>query len=192
MSSDIREPALDPEVTLARARAGDPELLRDLFTAYRGDLLAFLERRCGHTADAEDALQDTFAAAARYLDGFRGDAAMRTWLYRLAGSACTKMRRGARNDPHRHTHLDEMSTQGAAGEATPEARRARVEATLEARLLPLEAALGALSDQDRGVLLLRDGHGMSTEETAAELGLTPAAVKSRLHRARKAIRTSLT
>ncbi len=172
----------DPVRLTERARVGDPGLLDDLFACYRDDLLAFLRKRCGNNPDAEDAMQDAFAAATEHLQGFRGDAAVRGWLYRLASNACTRMRRGQKGDASIHVELADLS----AGD------QARVEAALEARLLPIRAALGALSDTDRAVLLLRDGQGMSAREAAAELELSEAAVKSRLHRARSQVREALT
>jgi RNA polymerase sigma-70 factor (ECF subfamily) len=176
----------DPEVLRKRALDGDPALLEDLFACFRTDVIAFLRRRCSDRTDAEDAMQDTFEAAARYLEGYRGEAALKNWSYRLASSACTRMRRGRKNASDLHVSLDEQRhLQGAA------AIGAQAERMLEARLSPLQSALEQLGPKDRAVLLLRDGEGMSTAEVADQLGLTLSAVKSRLHRARAAIKTRL-
>ena len=172
----------EPGTLKDRAAAGDPELLKDLFSCYRQDLSAFLRRRCGDEADAQDAVQDAFESAAKYLATYRGETPLKNWLYRLASSACTRMRRGRKNDPKMHETYD--GTPLAAAEALGTA----VEAMLEARLSPLRNALEALSDRDRAVLLLRDGQGLSAVETADALELSESAVKSRLHRARKAVR----
>ena len=176
--------ACDPEALRTRALAGDATLLADLFTCFRGDLLAFLRQRCGDSADAEDAAQDAFVSAARWLDGYRGETAIRSWLYRLASSACTRMRRGVKGDRRRRVSLDS----DPMADAEIAAVGPSIEARLDAHLGPLQVALEALSPTDRAVLLLRDGEGQSAKEVAAALGLTEGAVKSRLHRARRGIR----
>jgi len=175
----------DADTMRQRAMRGDPSLLADLFACFRTDLLSFLQHRCSDRVDAEDAVQDTFEAAARYLDGYRGEAALKNWLYRLASSACVRMRRGQKNSPKLHEPLDDSRLQGAA------AIGEQAERMLEARLGPIQAALQALSDTDRAVLMLRDGEGMSTAEVAQRLELTQPAVKSRLHRARQVVRGRL-
>lgn len=175
----------DAETMRRRALQGDPKLLDDLFGCYRGDLLAFLRKRCSHGADAEDAMQDTFEAAARYLEGYRGDAALKNWVYRLASSACVRMRRGRKNAAVLHQPLDEEKL------SRVEAFGQQADRLIEARLGPLQLALKELSSTDRAVLLLRDGQGLSSAEVAAQLDLSQPAVKARLHRARKAVRQRL-
>lgn len=147
--------------------------------------MGFLRNRCGNAGDADDALQDAFVAANRYLSGYRGETPLKNWLYRLASSACTRMRRGRKNDPKLHANYED---------ATPpsiDKMGREVESMLEARLSPLQTALQALNEIDRAVLMLRDGEQMSAREVAAALSLTEAAVKSRLHRARKAVQQHL-
>lgn len=173
----------DPESLRQRALQGDPALLSDLFACFRSDLISFLRRRCSDRTDAEDAMQDTFEAAARYLEGYRGEAALKNWIYRLASSACTRMRRGRKNAPDLHDELDEQRALRGASAIGEQAER-----MLEARLGPLQSALERLSPTDRAILLLRDGEGMSTAEVAGEINLSESAVKSRLHRARKAVK----
>jgi RNA polymerase sigma-70 factor (ECF subfamily) len=175
-----------PDDLKARAARGDPELLEDLFACFRSDLTAFLRRRCGNAGDADDAVQDAFVAAVRYLDSYRGETTLKNWLYRLASSACTRMRRGRKNDPKLHEAFEESGVSPAVGRMGRQ-----VEAMLEARLMPLQSAMENLAPTDRAVLMLRDGHELSTREVADQLSLTEAAVKSRLHRARRALRQHL-
>lgn len=174
-----------PNELRERAARGDPALLADLFTCFRSDLMGFLRQRCGNTGDADDALQDAFVAATRYLSGYRGETPLKNWLYRLASTACTRMRRGRKNDPKRHSEYEDT--------APPAIQKMGqdVEAMLEARLTPLQDALSALNPTDRAVLMLRDGEQMSAREVAAALSITEAAVKSRLHRARQATQARL-
>jgi RNA polymerase sigma-70 factor (ECF subfamily) len=175
----------EADVLRRRALDGDPTLLADLFSCFRSDLMAFLRQRCSDQTDAEDAMQDAFESAARYMEGYRGEAALKNWLYRLASSACVRMRRGRKNAPNLHEPLEEERLRGAQDLGN------QAERMLEARLSPLQDALEHLSSTDRAVLLLRDGEGLSTAEVARQTRLTEAAVKSRLHRARRAVRDRL-
>ncbi len=181
-----RKPKLcNPEELRQRAISGDSHLIDDLIECFKSDLLNFLRRRCGNFIDAEDALQDTFASAFRYLATYRGESSIKNWLYRIASSACTKMRRGKKNSPHIHESLEELDF------SKVESLSQEIDSYLEARLMPIRDVLYQLSPLDRSVLLLRDGEGLSTAETAEQLGLTESAVKSRLHRARKRVRALL-
>ncbi len=168
-----------------RATSGDPTIVSDLVSCFQDDILGFLRQRCGNEGDAEDASQDTFESALRYIRGYRGESSLKSWLYRLASSACTKMRRGQKNDPKLHVDMDapDLSAVRSLG--------LEVEAMLEARLMPVKHSLEQLKQLDRSVFLLRDGEGLSTSETAQRLGLSESAVKSRLHRARKELRGML-
>ena len=181
----------DDELT-RRAAAGDPSVFADLIRCYSNRLLAAARARCGDPQDAQDVVQDTYVNALRYLPDFRGDATVRGWLYRLAMSACTKKRRGQKNDPKLHVPLavpsaDEAAPRGADlaadGRDDPE-RQAAVGQTLH----KLGDLLLDMGDLDRAVLLLVDGEGRRPAEAGPMLGLSVAAVKSRLHRARKALR----
>jgi len=96
-----------------------------------------------------DATQDAFEAAIQYISEYRGESSLKNWLYRLASSACMKMRRGRKNDPHLHAPLDDVDCAADPG----------LEAALDAKLFPLQEALEQLQPLDRSVLLMRDGEG---------------------------------
>ena len=187
MSQLIEKQIVVCEADLLRERAtsGDPTLVSDLISCFQDDILGFLRQRCGNEGDAEDASQDTFESAIRYIEGYRGESSLKSWLYRLASSACTKMRRGQKNNPKLHIDMNapDLTAVRSLG--------LEVEAMLEARLMPVKNSLEQLKTLDRSVLLLRDGEGLSTSETAEKLGLSESAVKSRLHRARKELRDML-
>lgn len=185
MNSHEKVTLCESEVLKRRALHGDPELVGDLIACFQDDLLGFLRKRCGNREDAQDATQDTFESALRYLEGYRGESSLKNWLYRLASSACTRMRRGQKNAQKLHISIDAQASpfDAALGQG--------MEEMLEARLMPVQEALRKLKPLDRSVLLLRDGEGLSTTETAQELELSESAVKSRLHRARKELRKAL-
>ncbi len=124
--------------------------------------------------DVEEALQDVFVQAWRKLDEFRGEAAVSTWLYRIAVNEALQRRR------RRRLPLAELD------ERLPEPQREDV----DLRRFLLEC-LRRLPFELRAPLVLRDVEGLSNQEVAAVLGLTVAAAKSRIHRARMQIRAEL-
>lgn len=185
----------DPSDTeLAALRAGDPRAFRALVERYQERLYNFAARMCRHREDAKDVLQDTLLSAARALKDFRGEGKLSTWLFRIAANACRKMRRRGAFEPERELSLEEfMPGPGPEGQLeiadwqdTPDAALERARQREE-----LEAAIAELPLLYREVLLLRDVEGLSTEATAEALGLTEAAVKTRLHRARLFVRQRL-
>jgi RNA polymerase sigma-70 factor, ECF subfamily len=181
----VRAQSCNPNELRQRAAKRDPQLLADLFTCFRTDLLGFLRKRCNNTGDADDALQDAFVAATRYLSNYKGETPLKNWLYKLASSACTHMRRGRKNDPKLHCQFNDAAPAGTGR------LEGKIESLLEARLSPLQKALDSLAEMDRAVLMLRDGEQMSAREVAKALSLTESAVKSRLHRARRTVQKFL-
>jgi RNA polymerase sigma-70 factor (ECF subfamily) len=185
---DTNRPCDSEELT-KKAAEGDAEVLDELVHCFERSLLHFAERYCRDEEDARDVVQDAYLAATRYLPGFRGEASIKTWLTRLVISACSHRRRGARNDPRRHVNLEDLPPRKSRQlSSDPEAER---KALTREVLASVQEAMSKLNQTDRAVLLLRDGKEMTSAETAAFLGISVPAVKSRLHRARKAIRESL-
>ena len=184
-------PACNDDDLTRRAAAGDPDVFGDIIRCYSDRLLSAARARCNDPQDAQDVLQDTYVAAMRYLPGFRGEATVRGWLFRLAMSACTKKRRGRKNDPRLHVPILIEASEDApppmvlsATDATDPERQAAVSQVMK----QMSDLLLDMKEQDRAVLLLVDGEGRRPAEIAPLLGLSVPAVKSRLHRARKAFR----
>lgn len=130
--------------------------------------------------DAEDALQEAFLGAWRSASTFAGTASARGWILTIARNALRRQYRRRVGEPSEFVSLDELGrSAGWGSEDPPDAVYARVE-TRER----LAAALRGLQASDREVLVLRDLEELSGEATAAALGITLRAMKSRLHRAR--------
>ena len=87
-------PPSDDAELITRARAGDRRAIDELLARYEPNIYRFGLRMCGDEDAAREVLQETLLAAFRYLSGFRGDAALSTWLYQIARSFCIKERRG--------------------------------------------------------------------------------------------------
>jgi RNA polymerase sigma-70 factor (ECF subfamily) len=133
---------------------------------------------------AQDVLQETFLTVHRKLPTFRFESAFSTWLYRVAYNTALMHLRTERAKPA-ESGLDDVP------DAPDDARPADEILHRREALERVQAALDLLPDANRTVILLRDVEGLSTEETAEVTETTPAAVKTRLHRARVALRTAL-
>jgi len=154
------------------------------------DVMRFARRRCGNEADAEEAVQDALTAAYRYLEGFRGEASVKTWLFKLAASACTKKRRGMKNDPDLHMDLETVQEQ--TGDEAAGARRADLMLLIKEKYEVLAQILERLPETDRELLLLHQGEELPLEVLAERFGLSLNAVKSRLFRTRRRLKDELT
>ena len=179
----------------------DGKAFEELVAPYRSELETHCYRILGSLTDAEDALQESLAAAWEGIRGFRGDASLRTWLYRVTTRRCLNILRSARRrqprdpvalgvEPPTPTRLGEIVwlepypdsrlEQIADAAAGPEARYERREAIS----LAFITALQLLSPRPRAALILRDVLDFSAQETAAILGTTTHSVNSAVRRAR--------
>ena len=187
----MRKPAAEGTETdlLEAARAGSGEALEALLERHQARLYRFARRLCRHREDAEDVLQESLLAAARGLPGFRGASSLGTWLYTIARSFCIKKRRKS-VFAQTEVSLDTEVPAAVRGVADP---APRPDDALEASRLEaaLERAIAELDRPYREVLLLRDVEGLPAAEVARVTGLTVAAVKTRLHRARARLRERL-
>jgi RNA polymerase sigma-70 factor (ECF subfamily) len=165
----------------------EPEAMEQLLEdaqalAYRFSLLV-----CGHTEDAEDAMQDALLQTYKNARRIRQPKGFRTWLYRTVKNACLMSRRTRIDQPKRLDSLDVDDAPEVAGEGPdPEAQTAAAE---ERRRF--QAAFRQLPRPYRLVAFLRDVEGLSTKETADIVGITEANAKQRLHRARVMLKEAL-
>ena len=151
-------------------------LFEEIFRAHRGRVFALCQRLCGDRALAEDALQETFLAVHRGLAGFRGEAQLGTWIYRIAMRVALRVRAN---------HPVPVGTEvEVAGRAPHDALDARD------RARRVQLAIDALPAEQRVVIALFAVEGLSHGEIAAILGVPEGTVWSRLHKARKALATS--
>jgi RNA polymerase sigma-70 factor (ECF subfamily) len=166
------------EVLLARVAAGDRDAHRVLYERHGRPVLAFLVGRLRSVPAAEDVLQDVMLDVWRQAARFRGDSKVRTWLLSIAHhQACNYLRRPAR----RELPVDPKDLPGMGQSPAVD-----IEANLD-----LASALARLSDDHQAVLELVLYHGLSVEEAGQVLGVPAGTVKSRLFRARAALRDDL-
>jgi RNA polymerase sigma-70 factor (ECF subfamily) len=184
---------------LHRLREGDAAAVEDLMARYATRVYRLARGVTRNEADAEEVVQDVFLAVARKHERFEGRSALSSWIYRITMNAALNKRRGLRAEVE--TPLDdvlpafqpdghragERSMVLADWSGSPE----RVLLSEEARAA-VRAALDRLPSHYRAVVVMRDVEGLSNEETAESLGEPISMVKSRLHRARMALREQLT
>ena len=181
-----------PEADLVDlARQGHGEAFRAIMQRCNQRLFRTARSILRDDAEAEDVLQEAYVRAYAALDGFRGEAAVHTWLTRITINEAR--RRLSRRRPT--VELEALDEAGAGRVVAfpagpPVSDPEREAARAEARRL-LERAVDRLPEPFRLVYILRDIQECSTEETAASLGVKPETVKTRLHRARRLLRAAL-
>jgi RNA polymerase sigma-70 factor (ECF subfamily) len=181
----LRRREIDEDAELvARAQAGDREAFDELVRRHAEHLYAVVVRLVGDRHDAEEVTQETIIRAWQGINRFKGDARFLTWLYRIGINEAR--RRVQRRPRHAVTSIDEAGLDPADPRRAPD-RDAEHNDLRHA----LERAIGALDPDYRAPLILRDIEGLSTAEAAAIMGLRQAAFKSRLHRARLAVRDAV-
>ena len=175
---------------LARTVAGDRRAFGQLVVRHQAAVARFARAASLTSADAEDVLQETFLAALRGAGSFRGASAVRTWLLAITRHAALQRRR--RDQRYESTGEDSLEAlgRGAGWGAEPPATPEQAVIGAERRA-DVARALESLPRDQREILVLRDGEGLSGEETATVLGVSLDAMKSRLHRARLKFAASL-
>ena len=177
-----------------RFKGGDAKAFDELMLRYEQNIYWFLTRMCRSKENAQDRLQDTFLTAFRYLKGFREEASFKTWLYRIASTACLRSKRRRQNEPSHHLSLDELTPRQEEFRdgRSPQWADSTVKNLLNHELREkIEDSLFSLDEKYRIVFVLRDVEGFSTEEVSKMLAISVPAVKSRLHRARLYLRKEL-
>ena len=179
-----RRPSDEDAELVARAQAGEREAFEELVRRHAEHLFAVVVRLVPDRHDAEDVTQEAFIRAWRGIGRFKGEARFFTWLYRIGINEAR--RRGERRRPREVASIDEARLEPSDPRPAPD--RLAQHRDLRGAL---ERAVRALHPDYRAPLILRDVEGLSTAEAAAIMGLREAAFKSRLHRARLAVRNAV-
>jgi RNA polymerase sigma-70 factor (ECF subfamily) len=182
----MRPTAAEPEAVLVqRARSGDRDAFEELVRRHADHLYAVVVRFVADGAEAEEVTQEAFLRAWRSIGRFEGRSRFFTWLYRIGINEAK--RRARRRPPVPVLSLDDEPIPEAPDwSETPEARLRQHDLRRV-----LEGAIRALPIEYRAPIVLRDVEGLSTQEAAEVMELGEAAFKSRLHRARLAVRRAL-
>ena len=179
---------------VALLREGDPGAFETLVRTHMPALLRVARRFMRSEEDARDVVQDAFVSAFRSIGKFESNAQLSTWLHRIVVNAALMRLRTQRRRPEEdiEEYLPRFSEDGHQVSPT-ENWTETAETILQRTELSdiVRNAIDQLPDTYREVVLLRDIEELSTDEAAQTLGVTPNAVKIRLHRARQALRTLL-
>ena len=180
---------------IERLKEGDAAAFDTLVTRYTADIYALLFRLTEDAEEARDLTQETFLRALKAVKNFRGDADLKTWLYRIAiNESRNRFRWWKRRRAHATVSLDAENDSAETplkdrlsdNSESPEAETLRRE-----RQAALRNALGKLSPNFREAIILRDIQGLSYEEVAAALETNVGTIKSRLARGREELRKML-
>lgn len=189
----------ETEAELARRMiAGEPEAFDRFVEYFRTKIFNYSWLMCGHREDAEEVAQETLLTVFESFDKLREPERVRPWIFRIAKNACLMKRRKSIYAPARELSLDELmlmtnhesdsyaKLQIADWSLLPDEQiqRAEVKAVLQ-------RAITELPEMYKSVILLRDMEELSTQETAQILDVSVDSVKTRLHRARLAVRKQL-
>src|SRR3954447_657760 len=164
-----------------RCKRQEPGAFEELYRLHAGRVYNLACRLTGSLSEGEDLMQDVFVQVFRKLDGFKGESAVGTWIYRLATNQCLDYLRGREakarklNDP-------------LENEATLPVHVGR---PMRADRLDLERAIGRLAPGYRAAFVLHDVEGFEHQEVATILGIAEGTSKSQVHKARMKIREYL-
>jgi RNA polymerase sigma-70 factor (ECF subfamily) len=180
-------------------RRADPTAIEQLVTTFGGKIYRVAHGITRNAADAEEVAQDVLLTVTRRIASFEGGSALWTWMYRITTNAALNKRRGKRHQVEVPLEPDQPAWKPDGHRDGDRAflladwsqRPDEVLLSKEGREI-LEAALARLPGDYRAVVVLRDVEGLSNDEVAEVLGDTVGSVKSRLHRARVALREHLT
>ena len=187
-------PPAEDAALLVRLREGSDDAFTDLVRTNTGRLLAVARRMLRQEQEAQDAVQEAFVCAFKALGAFEGQCRISTWLHRIVVNACLMRIRRRERKPEES--IDDFLPAYEADGHTVEKFQPWGNSAIE-RLEKQEthalvrASIDRLPETYRTALLLRDIEEMDSEEAAAVLGITPNALKIRVHRARQALRTLL-
>jgi RNA polymerase sigma-70 factor (ECF subfamily) len=180
----------DPDRELVESwRAGDQNAFETLVRRHQTRVFRLLMRMLGSREEAEDVAQETFLSLHRNGHRFRGESRFSTFVYRVAANAALNRRRSLGRGRQR---VQKLAERQSAGDDLPEAPRDPEDATAAVEIgVQVREALGQLSPALRLPLVLYDIEGLAYGEIAQVMGVAEGTVKSRIHRARQAMRDAL-
>lgn len=177
----------------------DEAAFREMVQTYQQQVYNLVYRMLGNREEAEDLSQEVFVTVFKSIESFRGDSKFSTWLYRITANHCkNRFKYLARRRFHAAAQLDDLTERDAAGrDGGPamalQARISEPDKLLEAKRLEgaIQRAIAALEEDHRLLIVLRDVQGLSYTEISSITSLAEGTVKSRLHRARMALKDKL-
>lgn len=178
------------DILVQKCKKGDLDAFDELVKRYENKVFTIAYRFVGNYADANDLAQETFIRVYQALPLFRGDSSFATWLYRIAANVCRDELR--RQHRQKKVSLDEMISQPGGGASLTDNALSPEESLEKNELQQLvQQCLNTLSDEHRLILVMREIQGLSYDEIAVTLDCSLGTVKSRLNRARQALKQKM-
>ena len=184
--------AMREALLLRRLRARDERAFEEVVVLYRDRVFGLIVRMVGNREEAEDLAQEVFITVLKSIDTFRGDSKFSTWLYRIAANHTKNRMKYLHRRAYKATGEYDESTEHAMqrGESPGSTRATTPEAAMSGKQIDrvVQAAIAELDEDHRELVVLRDMEELSYEEIVEITGLNEGTVKSRLHRARTALK----
>jgi RNA polymerase sigma-70 factor (ECF subfamily) len=184
---------LRERLLIRRLQQRDEKAFEEVVRLYQHKVYNLVYRMMGNREEAEDVAQEVFVTVFKSIDSFRGEAKFSTWLYRIAANHCkNRMKYLGRRSYKATGELDEAAERELAA-SQPSAMKPHVDgpdAVLEGLQLErmVQEGIASLDEEHRSLIVLRDVEDLSYEEIGTITGLADGTVKSRLHRARMALK----
>lgn len=179
---------------IARLKKRDEAAFNIFVRTYEQRVFALVLRMLGNRAEAQDLAQEVFITVFKSIDSFRGDSRLGTWLYRVAVNHCkNRIKYLHRRSTRAHDAIDDARESDVAEGGALGGRPARPDEAVEGSEMEraVQKALAELDPEHRELIVLRDLEGLAYEEIVQITGLPDGTVKSRLHRARAALREAI-
>jgi RNA polymerase sigma-70 factor (ECF subfamily) len=177
---------------IERLKSGEARAFDEFVIRYSGNIYSLLIRLTEDQEEARDLMQDTFLSAFKAIRNFRGDADLKTWLYRIAvNESRNRFRWWKRRNRSLTISLEAENVFGKNEEAVDSGESPEDAALRRERERALRQALSELSANFREVIVLRDIEGLSYEEVASALETNVGTIKSRIARGREELRKKL-
>ena len=183
------------KLLVRRLQQRDERAFHEMVRLYQHKVFNLVFRMIGNREEAEDVAQEVFVTVFKAIDSFRGDSKFSTWLYRIAANQCkNRIKYLGRRSYQQTGQLEESESQiQAAQPSLLQPHTDGPEQVLQGRQMEtlLQQGIAALDEEHRTLLVLRDVEELSYQEIASIAGLPEGTVKSRIHRARMALKEHL-
>jgi RNA polymerase sigma-70 factor (ECF subfamily) len=198
---DVADETMSPlreRILIRRLKEHDERAFTEFVKAYQNQIYNLIFRMLGNRQEAEDVAQEVFVTVFKNIGTFRGDCRLSTWLYRIATNHCRNRikylsRRKTQSHREYQDELAKVQPQSAVAGQPTTSQVARPDQLAEGKQMErlIQNAIRELDDDHREVIVLRDIQNLPYQEICDITGLPAGTVKSRLHRARLALKEKL-
>jgi RNA polymerase sigma-70 factor (ECF subfamily) len=195
-ASPLAMTGIRERLLIRRLQQRDARAFHEIVRLYQHKVFNLVFRMIGSREEAEDIAQEVFVTVFKSVDGFRGEAKFSTWLYRIAANQCKNRLKYLGRRSYKATGALDEAAERALADAQPSALTPHLdgpEKVLEGLQLEklVQEGIALLDEEHRALIVLRDVEDLSYQEISSITGLAEGTVKSRLHRARMALKEYL-